>query len=126
MQEDENNVVPMTEEPQYGIKETSEAVVAVVKTGNTLDKCLEDGKFDVLKDSLEMSKVIPEIIAAIKDGSLIVKEVSDLDENEWEKIEALVSELEFRDESLERLTEKAINLIVALAEFMIEIRDAKK
>lgn len=91
-------------EEKLGIKETLELLASCELALETIDKCIEDGKIS----ASDAFRLIP-LLVSLKDGlvgiSDVKKELSDLDNEELEKILNLIFSI----------GEKAIKVILKIA-----------
>jgi len=116
------NVVPMTES-EFGIKETSEAVIGAGEFVSKLDEALSDGKFDFINDSLLIAPTLPKLIEAIKGGKKIPMEIDDLDADEYNALLQLIEEkFELSREYAERVAEAAFRWLIATVDLGFAIK----
>lgn len=81
-----------------------------VETGETVEKCLEDGDWDLLADTFATGKklaaLIPFLSGGLPDFSLLEE-----DDNRNEMKEYLKEELDLANDNLEEIIEDGIDLI---------------
>lgn len=117
----EHNVIPMNGE--YGIQETTEAIVGVGTFVSKLDEALEDGKFDIIDDSLLMAPTLGKLFTAIKGGDQIPKEVGDLDPEERALLNAAIMEhFDLNKEQAEKVAEAGMRWLVASTDLAYAIK----
>lgn len=75
----------------YGITETKEVVIAGLAIQSALKKALADGEFG-LTDIVHIPSILAPIKAAVSDVALLPKELSDLQEGEFDELVALAKE----------------------------------
>lgn len=109
-------------EVAYGIKETKEALAAVISIANAGKTAVSDGKIDFNDIALLLS-VFPKIQPAIDGSAEIPKEIGDLSAEEAADLIAYVSsELKVGDEKVNAVIVQALSTVASIAKLVQTIR----
>jgi hypothetical protein len=110
------------EKVSYGIKETKEALSAIIALANVGDMAAKDGKID-FADLPLLIGVVPKIQPAIDGSGLIPKELGDLSSAEAAEVIAFVgSELAIGDVKAKEIISQSLVVIAEIAKLVQKIR----
>ena len=113
------------ENQKYGIQETIDVVDFVTSLGNAVDSSLSDGKINLM-DITKFWDTFGVASDAFKGLKEIPKELGDLDEQEAQAVKDRFQEgLKIDNPAIENVAVKGFVVSVALAEFIVAIRDAR-
>lgn len=108
VQEEQQTGEAQQELPSYGVKETKELLKFVIGLGMALEKALADGAIGV-GDLVSFWSPLMNINDALKDISLVPKELADLSEDEKAELLAYIEqEFDIGNDALEAVIEKAL------------------
>jgi hypothetical protein len=106
----------------FGIKETKEALVAIIALANAGDMAAKDGKID-FSDLPLLIGVVPKIQPAIDGSGMIPKEIGDLSSSEAAELIALIStELVISDVKAKEVISQGLVTIAEIAKLVQKIR----
>lgn len=103
-----------------GIKETKEAVAAVVQLKNAIDKAKADGKFDIREDYGFFVPVALPVVTAFEGAANIPAELDDLDDSEAAELTA-----EFGNAWKRPAFQKFFKGVVLIASGILDLDDEK-
>jgi hypothetical protein len=110
-----------------GIQNLKELSNLVLDVAVGIEKSLVDGKVS-FSDALNFKEVLFSILPAIKDITQVDEEYFDLDESEMNELKAHIAnrlELDPKNESVEKIAEMVINLIIESSALISELFKAK-
>ena len=110
----------------YGIEKIKNAAKAVIEFGGKLEEALEDGKIRFTEAVSIAIGTAPDAFEVAQDAAEIKQEFNDLNEEEKEQIvEYVVLELDLDADNIELIIEKGFELLVAIDNLRVVIRDSK-
>ncbi len=109
-----------------GIENLKAVALFGINLAESLDKKLEDGKINLF-EGIGLLKDLKDIPDVIKAAPAAVEELKDLDQDEREELVALVqNELDLRNDNVEKLVERGINLTSEIAGLIEDVRAMKE
>jgi hypothetical protein len=109
-----------------GIENLKKALGLVLHLVDKIDDVTQDG-WQWLTDSLALVPTLIEIPGIVKNGKAIWEEVQDLDDAEREELlQFAKEELNLNDDEVEDVVESAFDILDAIADLALKIKEAKK
>jgi len=103
-----------------GVKETKEAVIALVDLANRIDESLADG-FQ-WTDAFNLIPALTKFPAAIDGYQQIPEEIFELDEMERSELIAEIMNLDFDSDKSEEILEQALRVIMELGKLVTIVK----
>lgn len=111
---------------EFGIDKLKEIAVDLADFGESLESKLEDGKLNWVEAIGLIIEGAPKAFSYIDDAEQIKAEIRDLDGEELAELAAHVAtELDLKADSIEKIIEAALLVLVALNNFRLAIKEAR-
>jgi len=111
----------------FGIEQTSMAVIALVNLGEDIEEAYEDKKFTATEGIMIAVKNQPGITNAIMNANELQNEILDLDTEERQKLDELIAvELDIPNSDVDDYIEAALATALGLVNLIGLIRKSKK
>jgi hypothetical protein len=112
----------MNEKVSYGVKETKEAISAIIALANAGDSAAKDGKID-FADLPLLIGIVPKMQPAIDGSGMIPKELGDLSSAEAAELIVMIgAELAVGDTKAKEIISQSLVVIAEVSKLVQKIR----